>query len=453
MKRILLILVILLLPIPLLAFDFTLHKQQGSEAGPTLLIVGGIQGDEPGGFNAAALLATRYQIKKGSLWIVPNLNFHSILERSRGLHGDMNRKFDSLPKTDPEFHQVVRIKKIINDAQVDLVFNLHDGSGFYRMETIDHLHSPDRWGQSCVIDQQELSGHKFGNLAELSEKTIERVNAAALSTQHHFRLKNTKTAAGDDEMQQTLTYYAIRNNKPAFGIEASKSFPTHIRAYYHLLAMEAYMEQAGVDFSRDFPLTPEGIEQALKENILVSFGNGRIKLELNNLRQTLNYFPLPKDASLGFSSNNPLVAILLHRDRYQIYYGNNRLSFLKPQYFDYDDSLEKIDILIDGVEKPIKFGSTVPVDRDFLVRGKKGYRVNVIGFKKPGGGNESDLTIGEQQIIDRFSIDNNGKIFRVEVYRDKRFSGMVLVDFGEKLEKKEPLVSQAALLEKTSRQN
>ena len=49
-----LLLLLLLLPSPLLALDFTLHQQQGVQPGPTLLIIGGIQGDEPGGFNAAA---------------------------------------------------------------------------------------------------------------------------------------------------------------------------------------------------------------------------------------------------------------------------------------------------------------------------------------------------------------------------------------------------------------
>ena len=57
---------------------------------PVVLVVGGIQGDEPGGFSAATLLTTNYTIRKGVLWVVPNLNFPSIIKRSRGLYGDMN---------------------------------------------------------------------------------------------------------------------------------------------------------------------------------------------------------------------------------------------------------------------------------------------------------------------------------------------------------------------------
>ncbi len=90
-------------------FDFI---KKGIQDDNTLLIVGGIQGDEPGAFMAASLITTHYKIKKGSVWVVPNLNFYSIIKRSRGPFGDMNRKFASLSNDDPDFNSVQRIKKI-----------------------------------------------------------------------------------------------------------------------------------------------------------------------------------------------------------------------------------------------------------------------------------------------------------------------------------------------------
>ncbi|MCF6240609.1 MAG: hypothetical protein L3J74_04600 [Bacteroidales bacterium] len=64
--------------------DFTLIKKGDSNSNNVLLIVGGIQGDEPGGFMAASLLSTHYEITKGAVWIVPNFNFYSIIKRNRG---------------------------------------------------------------------------------------------------------------------------------------------------------------------------------------------------------------------------------------------------------------------------------------------------------------------------------------------------------------------------------
>ena len=115
-------------------------------------MVAGIQGDEPGGFNAAALMATRYTLHRGNLWVVPNLNFISIVHRTRGLYGDLNRKFQRIKDNDPEFNTIARIKRIIMDEQVDAVLNLHDGSGFFHPDYIDENRNPERWGQSIIID-------------------------------------------------------------------------------------------------------------------------------------------------------------------------------------------------------------------------------------------------------------------------------------------------------------
>ncbi len=64
---------------------FTLHELKSGRPGPTLLVIGGIQGDEPGGFTAGSLLVTDYRIERGEVWVVPNLNFESIIKRSRGV--------------------------------------------------------------------------------------------------------------------------------------------------------------------------------------------------------------------------------------------------------------------------------------------------------------------------------------------------------------------------------
>lgn len=67
--------------------EFSLHRVGGEVEGPNVLVIGGIQGDEPGGFNAASLLATHYKLRRGTLWVVPNLDFESIVRRTRRWEG------------------------------------------------------------------------------------------------------------------------------------------------------------------------------------------------------------------------------------------------------------------------------------------------------------------------------------------------------------------------------
>ena len=89
-------------------------------------------------------------------------------------------------------------------------------------------------------------------------------------------------------------------------------------------------------------------------------------------------------------------------------------------------------MLIDGERRNVNFGEMVDVDKSFLVVPRDGYRVNVIGFRKPGIANESGILIGKNDIRKRFSVDKKGRTYRVEVYAKKKFAGMVLVNFGRK---------------------
>ena len=411
--------------------EFSLHKLESGQPGPTILVVGGIQGDEPGGFHAASLLVTNYKVTKGNIWIVPNLNFESIISRSRGVHGDMNRKFDAVGQNDPDFQAVERIKELIIDPQVDMVFNLHDGSGFYRPKHTDWLHSPQRWGQSIIIDQEQLDVERFSDVGVLSRQVADKVNGHLLDKEHMYRVKNTKTRQGNKEMAKTLTYFAINNGKSAVGIEASKNLPTHERVYYHLQVVESFLETVGVELERDFKLHPAYVKNTIDNNLQIAFYENKLMLDVTKPRSRINYVPLQKDADLDFSTSNPLVAVTNRGGSYRVNYGNRRLTRLHPQYFEYDTSLESITINADGDLREVPLGSMLQVNKQFEITPQDGYRVNVIGWKKSGVTSEAGHPISKTKISKRFSVDRDGNIFRIEVYKDEKFSGMVLVKFGE----------------------
>ncbi len=409
--------------------EFTLHKKESGRPGKTILVIGGIQGDEPGGFNAASLLVTHYKVNTGNIWIVPNLNFNSIIRRSRGVNGDMNRKFAEVKADDPDYEAVQKIKQLITDEKVDYVFNLHDGSGFYRPEYVDKQHSPYRWGQSIIIDQETLDGHQYADLGDVARRVAGQVNQHLFDEEHVYHVKNTKTREGDVEMAKTLTFFAINKNKPAVGIEASKSLPTHQRAYYHLQVLEGYMDWLGLVYERSFDLHASAVKDAIDNNVKVSFYQNRIFMDMANVRKTLSYVPLQEDRSIEYSASSPLVAITSKKNGYRINYGNRKVTDLHPQYFAYDESLSTIAMQIDGQEKQVTPGSIIDVSQTFRVEDMEGYRVNVIGWSKGKTKNESGYDIQLADIAKRFSVDKQGTIFRVELYKGEKFSGMVLVRF------------------------
>ncbi len=416
-----------------LTYDFSVHKM-GNGKGHTLLLIGGIQGDEPGGFTAASLIVTKYKIKNGNVWVVPNLAFESIIKRSRGIYGDLNRKFAYIKKDDPDYETVQRIKKLITDEKVDLIVNLHDGSGFYRKKYESEFKNPNRWGQCSIIDQENLDGVKFGNLKDISEEIVENVNRHAIDEEHNYMVHNTKTAEGNVEMAKSLTWYAIKNKKPAFGNEASKNFLTHTRAYYHLLAVEGFMKHLDIEFEKSFELTPRDVKKAIDDDVRIAMNEKIVFPSIIGSRSQIKYVPLQKGGEMRVSGNNPLTAVVEYGNKFKIHYGNRRISSIIPEYFEYDDTIKDVDFVVDKKRQKIEFGSNIEVDEHFLVEPKEGYRVNIIGFTKKNIKNECGLLISKKDILEKFSIDKKGSTFRVEVYNEKnnKFAGMVLVKFKDK---------------------
>lgn len=409
-------------------FDFDIIKK-GYKDNNTLLIVGGIQGDEPGGFMAASLIATHYNITKGSVWIVPNLNFYSIIKRSRGPYGDMNRKFAGLSPHDPEYESIQRIKSYIKDDDVKLIVNLHDGSGFYRPTYEDRLHSPYKWGQCSIIDQENINTEKYSDLLKISNQVVSHVNKFLITDEDKYHLHNTRTVEGDKEMEKTLTYYAINQGKAAFGNEASKNLPTHKRIYYHLLALEKYMDIMGIEYERKFNLDDKVVKNIIDNDIEISLYDNKIKLPLSQVRDILKYFPVKEDGTIDFVPSNPLMSIVKKENEYTIYYGNRRLARLKADYVGHDNEHKSIKLNVDSKDKEIPFGSLITVKDAFKVSPIEDYRVNVIGFTNKTK-KETNTKISHQKMLKHFSIDTEGSTYRIEFYTKDKFAGMILVKFA-----------------------
>jgi len=413
-------------------FKFDIIKK-GTQDDNTLLIVGGIQGDEPGGFMAASLMTTHYDIEKGSVWIVPNLNFYSIIKRSRGPFGDMNRKFAKLSKDDPEYETVQRIKKYITADPVKLILNLHDGSGFYRPTYEDRWHQPRTWGQSSVIDQEVLNNvEKYSNTYAISEEVVNHLNKFLLKEEDRYRTKNTHTKFNktfeEQEMAKTLTYYAVTNGKAAFGHETSKSLNVSQRVYYKLIAIEKYMDIMGIKYKRNFPMTLSGVKHALNDDISITFDDTNLKMPLKDIRNIQNYFPIKKDGVVTYLPSNPLIKIIKKNNIYSIYYGNRRLTQLVADYSEHLNFDTKITMNIDNTTKKVNFGDTVNVSKNFEVIDEKKFRVNVIGYTNKSG-IETNTKISQNMFMKRYSIEKNGNIYRIEFYENKKFAGMILVNF------------------------
>ncbi len=408
-------------------FHLTLKENNASD--PTLLVVGGIHGNEPGGYFAAALLAEHYQIHRGNLWIVPDLNQPSIREDSRGINGDMNRKFATCGPNDPDCARVDAIKKVIADPRVSLVLNLHDGHGFYRKKHEGTIFNPKAWGQTCVIDQCALDQNRsFGDMDRIAREVSARLNASLIEDHHSFNVKNTQTKFDDEAMRHSLTYYAITHNKPAFAVETSKNLSNLAeKVFYQLNAIEAFMKLMKIDFSRSFELDQKTVAALLTDSGSVLINN-RISLNLNNIRKSLSYIPLESNQNT-FAFTHPLGSVLKSGGSYVLYIGNRIVTRLLPEHFGNTDCVSMVPFEVDGKPENIKIGSGIFVNADFVVKADENLRVNVIGFTSPENKNENGSLVRREDLDPDFSLDSSQSCFRVELYDRDSFCGMVTVHF------------------------
>ncbi len=258
--------------------ELHIYRIYGKEPGKTLMLIGGIQGDEPGGYLTADLYAD-INLKRGNLIVVPRANFYSILLNQRdGMTGDMNRKFSDANDAEKNAEQeiVTILKKLIGEA--DCLLNLHEGSGFYNQEWKSEVENPDRFGQSIIYDAQSyFSGKRQAaiSLETLAKRVVEKVNTQVENSRYHFQPNNHNTVSETTrhlEQRKSATYYALtQGNIPAFGVETSKSIKSNsMKVGFQKLVINAFMEEFDI-----IPDTPGlHIENTKIDYVLIKVNSG-----------------------------------------------------------------------------------------------------------------------------------------------------------------------------------
>lgn len=425
--------------------DFELYKlNYGDKNAPTLLLMGGIHGDEPGAYYSTDLFLRHYKITKGSVWVVPVVNPHGMFANMRGVYGDMNRKFAALSHNDPDYESIQKIKKLLANPEIDISMHLHDGSGYWRPKYESNLLNPHKWGNCSVVDQIRIDG-KYGELESFVAQMVADINLRILNPIHRFHVHNTQTKAKNDVGQlKALTFFSLSLNKPALTNETSKELDVPTRVFYHLLAIESLLGQLGITFERDFELNVATIKTLLNTTDLYAKIEDSIFLPLDSLRTNLAYFPLPKQNSpkqLKIESPSYLIGIVPGKNgKLNLHYGSRKLSTLSPQWYEFEHSLENVNIKVDGELQSAPIGSIVYAKQSVEFEPLANHRVNVIGFVLPNDNNplpnESGVTIYKKDFKPQYSLDTNALHFRAEFYRDNAFSGMIIISFAKPREKR-----------------
>jgi predicted deacylase len=195
----------------------------GDNAGTkTILILGGIHGNEPAGSNAIIDLMDDFNNKKinlknNKLILVPNVNYCALRINKRMIDsiGDLNRKFPKNKKDDKDLNPVIKqLLELINKA--DFIIDFHEGWGYYKENngSIGSTLTPTNTKESM----------------EVTKKAFENVNSLISNYNKKFTIltdsdtlakQNSKMYGKDYDIEGTLRYYANKINKNYMLVEIS----------------------------------------------------------------------------------------------------------------------------------------------------------------------------------------------------------------------------------------
>lgn len=157
--------------------------------GPTVVVVGGIHGNERGGIEAAHL-ATEYTIDRGTLVVIPEANKPAVKrDNNHGPNGDLNRQFPI--GSEPTTIAARGIWDEVVDVDPDYLIDMHNATGIYGSDGIGQSIFPtsnvvsatestvDYMNTTHLPDSGSLSTHEFHIGPAISEQHPLLIHKAA----------------------------------------------------------------------------------------------------------------------------------------------------------------------------------------------------------------------------------------------------------------------------------
>src|SRR5690606_11190800 len=102
-------------------------------AGPVVIVLGGVHGNEPGGWLAADEIAT-WDVTAGSLVVAPRMNVEAIegFVRTTEELGDLNRLFPGDAASElPMERMAAALVEAATELRAEVLLDLHESWGFY----------------------------------------------------------------------------------------------------------------------------------------------------------------------------------------------------------------------------------------------------------------------------------------------------------------------------------
>jgi len=135
--------------------------------GPRVMVLGGVHGNEPGGWLAAEAIAN-WEVRSGSLIVLPRLNWRAAAAFARTLDGfgDLNRLYPGHPEGLPMARMAGEVTTLVEFWRPMFFWDMHESWGFFNERGEN--------GGTAFIGQTVTTADVAGG--RIVDAVVERVN-------------------------------------------------------------------------------------------------------------------------------------------------------------------------------------------------------------------------------------------------------------------------------------
>jgi hypothetical protein len=208
--------------------------------GPVLAVLGGVHGNEPGGWFGAERLMERLRPADGALLVLPRANILSIPAFVRTMDdlGDLNRSYPGDVLGQPMARMAYEIVQALNEFHATHVIDMHESWAFYNERT---QNGTAFLGQTVATDPNSPGG-------DLARGVVEAVNTRIRAPHEEMfyreRGGNANNLPNQGFSGPTMPTNPSGGNNGGGRGSSSLSLPRHVPTLQAALLVEMGQQQA-----------------------------------------------------------------------------------------------------------------------------------------------------------------------------------------------------------------
>lgn len=207
-------------------YETKLYVIESGQPGPVVMITGGMHGNEPAGYKAAAR-TTNFNITRGTLLVIPQINTRAAARHVRYIKGEgnFNRDYPTARGENPDTVLACDIWYVLQKYNVDWLMDMHEGYDYKKNPKTDSI------GQSLVYYPNPGTHDIVSNI-------VKTLNQDISSSYRKFTLGGSPPVNGS-LARAAGQYLGIHS----FILETSDNPSLSVRVNFHLKAARTLLKQ------------------------------------------------------------------------------------------------------------------------------------------------------------------------------------------------------------------